>query len=322
MVIFTGLRAKPEMVRNSSTSPRSVVSAIGPWHVAAGCVTFGSCFVIGFGRVTPWNAGIFCQKWLSMAFGGACRLWVRRCASPPVITSIPATSCSKIEACIVRNCASAISAGDSWPIMTSRSSGSYHRGTLYAPITVVVYFAYRGIVIPLIALLGPSERVRSYRRADDSLSGCRYPSGFGLVVHEPRGGLQSVLGCVQDQVPFIVFLTRVEGAEGNRNILFAHPEESADANDQGRNTTFLVDQDVIDLADLIVRRIVNVLLVEVGHGGPGRQPGKDLSRPRSHCRGLLRDGRSTDADCKCDSWDDLSHDASAPVDRMSIHPPD
>src|SRR6266850_7419992 len=153
------------------------------------------------------------------------------------------------------------------------------------------------------------------------LSGGRHPRGFGLIIRESRGGLQSVLGCIQNQVPFVVFLARVEGAEGNRNILFAYAEESADANDQRRDTTFLVDQDVIDLADLIVRRIVNVLLIEVGHGGPGRQPGKDLSGPRSHWRGLLRNGRRTDADGKCDSWDDLSHDRSAPVDRMSIHPP-
>src|SRR6202030_1336649 len=58
------------------------------------------------------------------------------------------------------------------------------------------------------------------------LSGCRHPRGFGLVIRESRGGLQSVLGCIQNQVPFVVFLTRVEGAEGNRNILLAHAEES------------------------------------------------------------------------------------------------
>src|SRR5687768_4471810 len=33
-----------------------------------------------------------------MAFGGACRLCLRRCISPPVITSMPAISCSRIDA--------------------------------------------------------------------------------------------------------------------------------------------------------------------------------------------------------------------------------
>jgi hypothetical protein len=37
-----------------------------------------------------------------------------------------------------------------------------------------------------------------------------------------------------------------------------------DANNQGRDTAFLVDQHVIDVADLVVRRVVNILLVEVG----------------------------------------------------------
>jgi hypothetical protein len=52
-----------------------------------------------------------------------------------------------------------------------------------------------------------------------------------------------------------------------------------DANNQGRDTAFLVNQHVIDVVDLVVRRVVNILLVEVGHGGPGRQPGEDLRRP-------------------------------------------
>src|ERR1700730_5264016 len=47
------------------------------------------------------------------------------------------------------------------------------------------------------------------------LSGSRQPRGFGLVVRVSGGGLQSVLGRVQDQVPFIIFLTRVEGAKWN-----------------------------------------------------------------------------------------------------------
>src|SRR5436189_12009 len=34
---------------------------------------------------------------------------------------------------MTRYCASPMSSGRSWPIVTSRSSGSYHRGTLIAP---------------------------------------------------------------------------------------------------------------------------------------------------------------------------------------------
>jgi hypothetical protein len=62
MVTLTGLRVSAETDLNSSTSPRSVVSSILPLQVAAGWKTSGSCLVIGFGRVAPWNAGIFCQK--------------------------------------------------------------------------------------------------------------------------------------------------------------------------------------------------------------------------------------------------------------------
>ena len=95
--------------------------------------------MIGFGRVLPWKAGIFCQKWFSMALGGEWRLWVRRCISPPVTTSIPASSWSSTAAWVARYCASAIDAIDSCPTATSRSSASYQSGTLWAPITVVAY---------------------------------------------------------------------------------------------------------------------------------------------------------------------------------------
>jgi hypothetical protein len=95
--------------------------------------------VIGFGWVAPWNAGIFCQKKLSMAFGGECRLWVRRCISPPVMTSMAAISWSSTAAWVARYWASAIEAIDSCPTATNRSSASYQSGTLWAPITVVAY---------------------------------------------------------------------------------------------------------------------------------------------------------------------------------------
>src|ERR1700719_1455330 len=104
--------------------------------------------------------------------------------------------------------------------------------------------------------------ISAARRAEDHLFGSRHPGRFGLVVGEPRGGLQRLLICVQDQVPFVVFLAGAHGAEWNSNVLFAHAEKSANANDYGRDTALLVDQSVIDVADFIVRRIVNTLLIE------------------------------------------------------------
>ena len=83
-----------------------------------------------------------------MAFGGAWRLWVRRCISPPVITSMPASSWSSTAAAVARCCASAIDAIESWPADISRSSGSYQSGTLCAPITVVAYLGYPGAIPP------------------------------------------------------------------------------------------------------------------------------------------------------------------------------
>jgi hypothetical protein len=106
-------------------------------------------------------------------------------------------------------------------------------------------------------LLWANETGRNHSRADsrchaaDDLSGSRQPRGFGLVVRESGGGFQSVLGRVQNQIPFVIFLTRVQGAKWNGNILFAHTQKSADANDQGRDMTFLVDKNVIDVADLL-----------------------------------------------------------------------
>src|SRR5688572_29013248 len=55
---------------------------------------------------------------------------------------MPAISCSRIAACEVRSWASAKSAGASCPAVTSRTNASNHRGTLWAPRTVVVYRSY------------------------------------------------------------------------------------------------------------------------------------------------------------------------------------
>jgi hypothetical protein len=56
---------------------------------------------------------------------------------------------------------------------------------------------------------------------------------------------------------------------------------------------FLVDQNVINVADLVVRRIVNILLVEIGYRGARRQPGEDLRGPSGRRSRLLGEGRRT-----------------------------
>jgi hypothetical protein len=53
-------------------------------------------------------------------------------------------------------------------------------------------------------------------------------------------------------LPFTIFHAPAHVAKGNRYILFAHTQKSADANDQGGDITFFVDKNVIDVADLIV----------------------------------------------------------------------
>jgi hypothetical protein len=54
------------------------------------------------------------------------------------MTSMPAISCSRMAACVARNCASEKSPAASWPSATSLSRLSYHLGTLWAPSGYVV----------------------------------------------------------------------------------------------------------------------------------------------------------------------------------------
>ena len=54
----------------------------------------------------------------------------RRCISPPLKTSMPAASCSRIAACEARDWASRMSSMLSAPASTCFSKTSYHLGTL------------------------------------------------------------------------------------------------------------------------------------------------------------------------------------------------
>src|SRR5271170_4529516 len=69
-------------------------------------------------------------------------------------------------------------------------------------------------------------------------------------------------------------------------------------NDHGRDTTFLVDQNIIDVANLVIGRIIDILLVKIRHRGAGWQPSEDLSGPSGRRRRLLGEGRRTDRHCE------------------------
>ncbi len=103
MVIFTGRWAKREAVWNSVTRSSTESVSTGPVSTWAGWVTLASFGVMFFGRVSSEKPPIWRQKWLSMAFGGALRLLVRRCISPVVMMSMPAASWSAMAPCPARN---------------------------------------------------------------------------------------------------------------------------------------------------------------------------------------------------------------------------
>src|ERR1700693_3881451 len=76
--------------------------------------------------------------------------------------------------------------------------------------------------------------------------------------------------------------------------------------------TFLVDKNVINVADLTVGWIIDILLIEVRHGCASGQCSEDFGRPRGHRCRLLRPGRYTNPHCEYGCRDDLSHDLFSP----------
>ena len=54
--------------------------------------------------------------------------------------------------------------------------------------------------------------------------------------------------------------------ERNSDILFAHSEEAADSDHQRDDLAVLVDEHIHDLADLVVLRVIDVLLIPMGNG--------------------------------------------------------
>src|SRR5689334_5184712 len=94
--------------------------------------------------------------------------------------------------------------------------------------------------------------------------------------------------CSEPDTICCCFLAGAHGAEGYGNVLFAHPEKAAHSNDHSRDATVLVNEHVIDIADLVVGRIINILLVEVGYRGAGGLADEGLRRTGGGWGRLLR----------------------------------
>src|SRR6266511_640005 len=95
----------------------------------------------------------------------------------------------------------------------------------------------------------------------------RYPLHLAAVVPEDLGILEGILGRVHDQVPFIIiFVRNLDSIEGNGDVLFAHAKEAADADEESARLALAIDEHVHDLADLVVLRIIDALLVPMGDG--------------------------------------------------------
>jgi hypothetical protein len=78
-----------------------------------------------------------------------------------------------------------------------------------------------------------------------------------------RRVIERLFGGVHHQVALAVLLCQLERAEGNRDVLFAGAKKAADANDGGAYLAVLVDQQIVDVADLVILVIVDALIVVV-----------------------------------------------------------
>ena len=90
--------------------------------------------------VAPWNAGIFCQKYFSMALGGCVAVMgtpLHLSAGDDIDTGQLLLQHRGLGRPVLGVGSSKDI--DSWPTASRRSSASYQSGTLCAPITVVVY---------------------------------------------------------------------------------------------------------------------------------------------------------------------------------------
>src|SRR4030095_15355715 len=75
--------------------------------------------------------------------------------------------------------------------------------------------------------------------------------------------IERLFGRVHDQVALAVLLCQLERVEGNRDVFFAGAQNAADAADNGFYLAVLVDEQIVDVADLVILVIVDALVVVV-----------------------------------------------------------
>src|SRR5215831_6253979 len=95
----------------------------------------------------------------------------------------------------------------------------------------------------------------------------RRPGHRIAVVLESLRALERILGRIHHEVVLVVVLVGdLHRIERHGDVLLARAEEAADADDQRSGLAAAVDQHIHDLADLVVARVVDVLLVPMRHG--------------------------------------------------------
>jgi hypothetical protein len=79
-----------------------------------------------------------------------------------------------------------------------------------------------------------------------------------------RRARQGFFGRVDDEISFASLLRHTQSSEWNADILRAEAQEAADTQNHSRDMTIFVQKNVIDFADRVIGRIIDILLVVFG----------------------------------------------------------
>ena len=71
---------------------------------------------------------------------------------------------------------------------------------------------------------------------------------------------QGFFGRVDDEISFASLLRHTQSTEGNADILRAEAQEAADTQNHSRDMTIFVQKNIIDFADRVIGRIIDILL--------------------------------------------------------------